>query len=137
MGPIPSLPGEPCFIVPTGHTASRTGSVSVSAALVNYIFSKEISTASNSPPPPTQAKLDSDPHFWMPLTLSAPAYATGMANKGVPADVTQAHYLRMTRFKAAFLAVHPGAWRREHGGGGLLVVVSGRRIHGKLKLCCK
>jgi hypothetical protein len=55
-----------------------------------------------------QAKLDSDPHFWMPLTLSAPAYATGMANKGVPADVTQAHYLRMTRFKAAFLAAHPG-----------------------------
>lgn len=54
----------------------------------------------------------------MPLTLSAPAYATGMANKGVPADVTQAHYLRMTRFKAAFLAAHPGAWRRGHMGGG-------------------
>ena len=45
------------------------------------------------------AKLDTDPHFWMPLTLPKTEYATLMAQKGVDEDVSNSHHDRMSLFK--------------------------------------
>ena len=46
------------------------------------------------------ASFDSDPHFWMPLTLKEADYLAVMAKKGTPADEAAAHYKRMADFKA-------------------------------------
>lgn len=80
------------------------GSFSVSAALLLALldeFAKELEGKT--------AKLDSDPDFWMPLTLSGEAYTSVMVQKGVPLGVAAKHYGRMQGFKAGFLAVHTGA----------------------------
>jgi len=47
------------------------------------------------------ASLDSDPHFWMPLTLKEADYLAVMAKKGTPSDEASAHYKRMAGFKRA------------------------------------
>jgi hypothetical protein len=52
------------------------------------------------------AKLDSDPHFWMPLTLAGDAYSSVMEQKKMPKAEAQAHYTRMAAFKEAFCAKH-------------------------------
>ena len=46
------------------------------------------------------AKLDTDPHFWMPLTLPQAEYISLMAQKGIDADVSEQHHKRMTAFKS-------------------------------------
>ena len=51
-------------------------------------------------------KLDSDPHFWMPFTLSEPAYVKIMGQKGVTETEAAAHYKRMESFKSRFFAAH-------------------------------
>ena len=56
------------------------------------------------------ACLDSDPHFWMPLTLQKEDYLAVMGKKGTPADEAAAHYARMAAFAAKFAP----------GGGGIL-----------------
>jgi hypothetical protein len=56
------------------------------------------------------ACLDSDPHFWMPLTLRRDDYLAVMSKKDVPAEAAGVHYDRMAGFKARF----------QPGGGGLL-----------------
>ena len=58
--------------------------------------------------PLPQAKLDSDPHFWMPLTLSAESYGSIMTGKGVAEADSTAHYARMSAFKTKFLEANPG-----------------------------
>jgi len=45
------------------------------------------------------AKLDTDPHFWMPLTLPQAEYISLMAQKGIDADISEKHHQRMTLFK--------------------------------------
>ena len=47
---------------------------------------------------------DSDPHFWMPLTLSKEAYLEVMGGKGEPAEPTAKHYARMADFRKRFEA---------------------------------
>ena len=47
-----------------------------------------------------QAKMDSDPHFWMPLTLAKDAYVSVMVTKDETAEVAAAHHDRMQAFRA-------------------------------------
>ncbi|OQR82023.1 hypothetical protein THRCLA_11201 [Thraustotheca clavata] len=42
-----------------------------------------------------EGKLDTDPHFWMPLTLPLSAYVEVMGQKGVPTEKSTRHYDRM------------------------------------------
>ncbi|MBT3378087.1 MAG: hypothetical protein HN742_33845 [Lentisphaerae bacterium] len=70
------------------------GSFSMSSALTQALlteFAPELRAKSG--------KLDTDPHFWMPLTLDARTYCATMAGKGVPETKAVAHYGRMERVK--------------------------------------
>lgn len=78
------------------------GSFSLSAPLLAGLlaeFSAEIAGK--------VAKLDSDPHFWMPLTLSRDAYVKVMSSKGESEATSSAHHGRMQAFRAKLLAEHP------------------------------
>eukprot|EP00740_Mantoniella_antarctica_P006989 CAMPEP_0181355250 /NCGR_PEP_ID=MMETSP1106-20121128/3796_1 /TAXON_ID=81844 /ORGANISM="Mantoniella antarctica, Strain SL-175" /LENGTH=539 /DNA_ID=CAMNT_0023467971 /DNA_START=47 /DNA_END=1666 /DNA_ORIENTATION=- len=55
-----------------------------------------------------EAKMDSDPHFWMPLTLSRDAYCRVMVSKEETEAAAGAHHDRMAAFKKTLLAAHPG-----------------------------
>jgi PHD/YefM family antitoxin component YafN of YafNO toxin-antitoxin module len=48
------------------------------------------------------AKLDSDPHFWMPLTLSEDDYVYLMTQKNIEEAESKAHYQRMKVFSDKF-----------------------------------
>ena len=54
-----------------------------------------------------QSKMDSDPHFWMPLTLDKNSYVSVMVTKDETAEVAGAHHDRMQKFKTALLGKHP------------------------------
>ncbi|KAL3915643.1 MAG: hypothetical protein SGPRY_007143, partial [Prymnesium sp.] len=47
-----------------------------------------------------KASLDSDPHFWMPLTMKEEDYEAVMSKKGTPVEESRAHFKRMAEFKA-------------------------------------
>jgi hypothetical protein len=66
------------------------------------------------------AKFDSDPHFWMPMTLDLDSYQSIMAGKGVSQSEAAAHFDRMQAFKNRFLAQHPaqGLFGAVDVGGG-------------------
>ncbi|KAG7395083.1 hypothetical protein PHYBOEH_004235 [Phytophthora boehmeriae] len=73
------------------------GSFSVDADMLKALlteFSKELQAK--------EGKLDSDPHFWMPLTLELAAYTEVMAQKGVDKAESTAHYERMQKMMANF-----------------------------------
>jgi hypothetical protein len=53
-------------------------------------------------------KLDTDPHFWMPLTLDAETYRAMMAAKGIDTSDSDSHFHRMKSFLARFISSHPG-----------------------------
>jgi hypothetical protein len=53
------------------------------------------------------AKMDSDPHFWMPMTLDKDSYVSVMVSKGEPVLRAAQHHDRVARFKSALLAAHP------------------------------
>mmetsp|Transcript_28749 Transcript_28749/g.62977 ORF Transcript_28749/g.62977 Transcript_28749/m.62977 type:complete len:534 (-) Transcript_28749:321-1922(-) len=79
------------------------GSFSVSAALMFGLleeFEAELKGKT--------AKFDSDPDFWMPLTLSKESYVSVMGTKDVAADTAELHFERMQAFKAKFMAANPG-----------------------------
>eukprot|EP00581_Thalassiosira_minuscula_P008980 CAMPEP_0183707164 /NCGR_PEP_ID=MMETSP0737-20130205/3793_1 /TAXON_ID=385413 /ORGANISM="Thalassiosira miniscula, Strain CCMP1093" /LENGTH=554 /DNA_ID=CAMNT_0025934751 /DNA_START=35 /DNA_END=1699 /DNA_ORIENTATION=- len=74
------------------------GSFSVSAKILEALceeFKPELDAK--------DGKLDTDPHFWMPLTLPQDEYISLMSQKGVEDDESRAHHLRMTKMKDAFL----------------------------------
>ena len=50
--------------------------------------------------------LPSDPHFWMPLTLPRDEYISLMSQKGVEAEESRAHHVRMTKMKDGFLGAN-------------------------------
>jgi hypothetical protein len=54
------------------------------------------------------AKFDTDPHFWMPLTLPQESYVSLMKQKGTDEQVSQDHYARMSAMKASFLETASG-----------------------------
>ncbi|GMI07536.1 hypothetical protein TrLO_g8252 [Triparma laevis f. longispina] len=77
------------------------GSFSVSSAILVALtseFSSELESKAG--------KLDTDPHFWMPMTLSNEDYVDLMSQKGVEEAVSIAHYARMQRFKESFVAAN-------------------------------
>lgn len=53
-----------------------------------------------------KGKLESDPHFWMPLTLNLEAYQQLMEAKGESPQEIKAHYERMNAFKSKFFQLH-------------------------------
>ena len=75
------------------------GSFSVSAVFLEALcteFATELTAKT--------AKLDTDPHFWMPLTLPEPSYVYLMQQKGTTEAESKQHYARMQAMKASFLA---------------------------------
>jgi len=80
-----------------GQVGPSLGSFSVSAALLNALcneYSAELSAK--------KGKFDTDPHFWMPLTLPEEDYVSLMSQKGVAADESKAHHERMSKMKLGF-----------------------------------
>lgn len=80
-----------------GQVGPSLGSFSVSAAILTALceeYSSELEAKTG--------KFDTDPHFWMPLTLSEGDYVTLMKQKGVEEDVSHKHYARMAAMKAKF-----------------------------------
>jgi hypothetical protein len=75
------------------------GSFSVSAPFLQALIDEYKSelTAKDS-------KLDTDPHFWMPLTLPEESYVSLMKKKGTDEAVSKRHYDRMAAMKASFMA---------------------------------
>jgi hypothetical protein len=73
------------------------GSFSVSAEILKALM-EEFKTELVA----KEAKFDTDPHFWMPLTLSEADYVDLMKGKDVEADISTKHHQRMTAMKASF-----------------------------------
>ena len=55
-----------------------------------------------------QGKLDTDTHFWMPLTLDEETYLMVMDKKGGSTNELKPHYQRMNTFKEKFFQLHSG-----------------------------
>jgi hypothetical protein len=55
-----------------------------------------------------QDKFDTDPHFWMPLTLALPSYVQLMQQKGTDAATATTHFNRMARMRERFLVQQAG-----------------------------
>lgn len=82
-----------------GGLGVSLGSFSLSAALARALleeFAPELAAR--------RGKLDTDPHWWMPLTLDAAAYRAAMTAKGMPAAEADAHHARMAAFAVRFRA---------------------------------
>ncbi len=62
-----------------------------------------------------KGKLDSDPHLWMPMTLTKEAYLQLMEQKNIAADISGQHYDRMKGFLNAFLDVTENNKLGKHG----------------------
>ncbi|KAL3903907.1 MAG: hypothetical protein SGILL_010267 [Bacillariaceae sp.] len=84
-----------------GQVGPSLGSFSVSAAILKGLcdeYSIELHDK--------QSKLDTDPHFWMPMTLPEDSYVYLMSQKGVDEATSKAHYARMKSFSGSFLKDH-------------------------------
>jgi hypothetical protein len=80
-----------------GQVGPSLGSFSTSAAILSALcaeFAVELTQK--------VAKFDTDPHFWMPLTLSEQDYVGLMKQKGVEESVSVAHHQRMKKFNNSF-----------------------------------
>jgi len=78
------------------------GSFSLGAEMLSSLmteFAPELETKT--------AKMDSDPHFWMPMTLEKKAYVSVMVTKDETEATAGAHWDRVAAFKAKLLASHP------------------------------
>jgi len=78
-----------------GQVGPSLGSFSVSATILEALcteYASELSAKSG--------KFDTDPHFWMPLTLPEADYVSLMSQKGVEGEVSKAHHERMSKMKA-------------------------------------
>jgi hypothetical protein len=84
-----------------GQVGPSLGSFSVSAAMLSGLcneFSVELAEK--------QSKFDTDPHFWMPMTLPEESYVELMKQKGVEEGESKQHCERMKAFAAQFLKDH-------------------------------
>ena len=52
-------------------------------------------------------KLDSDPHFWMPMLLDKETYLKIMLSKKITEDKARSHFARMQNFKNELIDKHP------------------------------
>jgi hypothetical protein len=79
------------------RVGTSLGSFSLSAPLMEALlaeFAPELEGKT--------ASLDSDPHFWMPLTLNQADYVAVMTKKGTSVEEATAHFSRMADFRARF-----------------------------------
>ena len=79
------------------RVGTSLGSFSLSAPLMEALlaeFAPELEGKT--------ASLDSDPHFWMPLTLKQADYVAVMTKKGTSVEEATAHFSRMADFRARF-----------------------------------
>ncbi|MBK6899536.1 MAG: hypothetical protein IPH09_09780, partial [bacterium] len=86
-----------------GGIGVSLGSFSLSAAMVAALdaeFDPELRARA--------IRLDTDPHFWMPLTLPESVYLRTMVAKGEPDTRAAAHHRRLAAFLARFSGGHPG-----------------------------
>jgi len=79
------------------------GSFSLSAALLTA-FREEFRAELEA----KVGKLDTDPHWWMPLTQPKDSYIGLMEKKGVSNEDSAAHFDRMAVFQAKFNEASPG-----------------------------
>ena len=80
-----------------GQVGPSLGSFSVSAELIQALcdeYETELSSKTG--------KMDTDPHFWMPLTLPSADYVALMNQKGVDEEVSKKHHERMSKMKESF-----------------------------------
>jgi len=80
-----------------GSVGPSLGSFSVSAALLEALcgeYSEELTKK--------EGKFDTDPHFWMPLTLPEDDYVQLMDQKGVSEEEAKTHHQRMAKMKKDF-----------------------------------
>mmetsp|Transcript_9681 Transcript_9681/g.23449 ORF Transcript_9681/g.23449 Transcript_9681/m.23449 type:complete len:537 (-) Transcript_9681:152-1762(-) len=80
------------------------GSFSVSAAILEGLceeYSAELTKK--------EGKMDTDPHFWMPLTLPEASYIQLMSQKDVDAETSKGHYQRMKAFCDRFQKANEGS----------------------------
>ena len=80
-----------------GQVGPSLGSFSVSAAILKALLEEYSSELAEK-----TAKFDTDPHFWMPLTLSEADYLYLMSQKGIEEGESLAHYNRMKAFNEKF-----------------------------------
>jgi len=80
-----------------GAVGPSLGSFSVSAHILKALCEEYASELSAK-----TGKFDTDPHFWMPLTLSCDDYITLMKQKEVDEATSKTHHARMTAMKAKF-----------------------------------
>ena len=73
------------------------GSFSVSAALLAALLEEHAPELRRK-----QGAYDSDPHWWMPMTLPLDAYCALMGKKGVDEDAASKHHGRIARMMAKF-----------------------------------
>lgn len=73
------------------------GSFSVSAEILNALCVEYAAELEKK-----EGKFDTDPHFWMPLTLNSADYVSLMGEKGVEEKVSIEHHLRMSKMKQKF-----------------------------------
>lgn len=78
-----------------GQVGPSLGSFSVSSTLLEALCSEFDSELSSK-----TGKLDTDPHFWMPLTLPEPDYVSLMSQKGVDVESSKSHHARMLELKS-------------------------------------
>lgn len=74
------------------------GSFSVSAAMLKGLCDEYSVELTNK-----VEKLDTDPHFWMPMTLPEESYVRLMVQKDVDESTSAAHHKRMKEFSERFL----------------------------------
>lgn len=76
------------------QTALSLGSFSLSPSFLKALLKEfEVELQSKT------GKLDTDPHLWMPLSLTEDNYLSAMQGKGVSSKWAKAHYQRMRHFK--------------------------------------
>ncbi len=80
------------------------GSFSVSATMLQALIYEFAAELTNK-----VAKLDTDPHFWMPLTLPEKEYVALMAAKGEDESFLTTHYQRMAVLKDKILSTNSSA----------------------------
>lgn len=80
-----------------GSVGPSLGSFSISAPMLKALceeYAKELEAK--------EGKFDTDPHFWMPLTLTSTDYVSLMSQKDVDESESSAHHERMTKMKESF-----------------------------------
>ena len=85
------------------QVGTSLGSFSLSAQLTEALMAEFATELAEK-----TASFDSDPHFWMPLTLKEADYLAVMAKKGTPEAEASAHYKRMADFKVSGARVASG-----------------------------